>query len=832
MLGMRAASRAIPRLWHPQRYASVATDALSARCSRFEGAWKFKRKDLRLFTSHASSSWNASFYHRTGIVSPLLSSGWHHTQQQFRTYVFPPTSWAEWKLRLQRGLSKPRKVLVEIRNRCRRRHRRIPRFKQVPVTLHEYANLDKWFDSAHHNRPVTSYEPDGLRTRFVNPWQSESSNGLHSFADLVHWRWLRIQMYWNRTYGRYLHWKAKRKLRAMERLAEKALEIPQEETLVASSTTLPPAAVSPRAAAWRLPSALRSASDKATQSVSGPDARLSNSSDRACRPPLTRGQALQLTWIGHATCVVRCGNVMVLTDPIFARGRIGPFSAWSTPIDVRRYVDPPHSIVDLFNTTGESPLAVCVLSHDHYDHLHWPSIQELRPYVGLWVVPLGIADWLVQNCDIPRHRIMELRWWESVQVMTLAQDEKTPTGLCSSGEQKSMGNDQDGIPAPRWYVTCHQYGVSQKMVETTIATPTSTSSLQQRSYFPLQSREGANEHSIEHGASSTYTLSTRQPDQLAPTKFNEIANHATRMHASERLWITCCPTQHWSSRSPFDRNQRLWCAWSVRFGNPGGTTDECRETDAYRSASLSVLRGRHQDQSKRRRIGSGSGSWGPHFFFGGDTAYPDNFPLYQQIRDFLEEQEELLHKKVRNHIQPDKQAVLSGWWSRWKARKNLAHWEQFKRQPRSRPMGLIDLAALPIGAYSPSFYMHDSHMNPSEAFQVHEALGARQSVAIHWGTFELSEEPCQEPAQWLRRVVQRARRRRRQSQQRLRACFSSLWARWSQAQERVASHRRRLRENSLLPTLSCFRKRRPTLVSENFIALPYGGTIVVPEYRP
>jgi L-ascorbate metabolism protein UlaG (beta-lactamase superfamily) len=64
-------------------------------------------------------------------------------------------------------------------------------------------------------------------------------------------------------------------------------------------------------------------------------------------------------------------------------------------------------------------------------------------------------------------------------------------------------------------------------------------------------------------------------------------------------------------------------------------------------------------------------------------------------------------------------------------------------------LGQPDLALLPIGAYEPRWFMRDVHMNPEEAVLAHQALGARQSIAAHFGTFQLTNEGIDDPVREL-----------------------------------------------------------------------------------
>jgi len=80
----------------------------------------------------------------------------------------------------------------------------------------------------------------------------------------------------------------------------------------------------------------------------------------------------------------------------------------------------------------------------------------------------------------------------------------------------------------------------------------------------------------------------------------------------------------------------------------------------------------------------------------------------------------------------------------------------------ARTLGPFDAAFLPIGAYDPRWFMRPVHMDPEDAVAAYEELRAENRdralafVAMHWGTFKLTDEPLDEPPARARAAWERA----------------------------------------------------------------------------
>jgi N-acyl-phosphatidylethanolamine-hydrolysing phospholipase D len=70
---------------------------------------------------------------------------------------------------------------------------------------------------------------------------------------------------------------------------------------------------------------------------------------------------------------------------------------------------------------------------------------------------------------------------------------------------------------------------------------------------------------------------------------------------------------------------------------------------------------------------------------------------------------------------------------------------RFARRQGADAGGGFDVALLPIGGYEPRWFMAQQHVDPAEAVQIHQDLGAKRSIGMHWGTFELTDESLDQP---------------------------------------------------------------------------------------
>jgi L-ascorbate metabolism protein UlaG (beta-lactamase superfamily) len=124
------------------------------------------------------------------------------------------------------------------------------------------------------------------------------------------------------------------------------------------------------------------------------------------RAPWTRRPAsgLRATWLGHSSVLLEVDGVRILTDPVW-----GPRASPSRLIGPKRFQPVPVPLGQL------PPLDLVIVSHDHYDHLDYPTVRRLAALGVPFVTSLGVGAHL-EAWGVAPSRIHELDWWESYRM--------------------------------------------------------------------------------------------------------------------------------------------------------------------------------------------------------------------------------------------------------------------------------------------------------------------------------------------------------------------------------------------------------------------------------
>jgi L-ascorbate metabolism protein UlaG (beta-lactamase superfamily) len=115
---------------------------------------------------------------------------------------------------------------------------------------------------------------------------------------------------------------------------------------------------------------------------------------------------LRVTWLGHSTTLIEIDGVRVLTDPVWG-SRASPLSLAGP----KRFQPVPVALREM------PPVNLVIVSHDHYDHLDYPTIRALAKSDVPFVTSLGVGAHL-EMWGIQPERITELDWWESYRLPT------------------------------------------------------------------------------------------------------------------------------------------------------------------------------------------------------------------------------------------------------------------------------------------------------------------------------------------------------------------------------------------------------------------------------
>ena len=112
-----------------------------------------------------------------------------------------------------------------------------------------------------------------------------------------------------------------------------------------------------------------------------------------------------IVWFGHSSYLLKIGRTHILVDPVF--------SGHASPVSFLAKAFPGTDVYGV----DEMPdmIEAVLLTHDHYDHLDYPTIRKLKSRVGHFYTALGVGAHL-ESWGVDAGRITELDWWESCSI--------------------------------------------------------------------------------------------------------------------------------------------------------------------------------------------------------------------------------------------------------------------------------------------------------------------------------------------------------------------------------------------------------------------------------
>jgi L-ascorbate metabolism protein UlaG (beta-lactamase superfamily) len=111
-----------------------------------------------------------------------------------------------------------------------------------------------------------------------------------------------------------------------------------------------------------------------------------------------------LTWFGHSSYLIQSKGVNILVDPVFS-GNASPFS----------YFGKAFTGTDIYSIADLPPVHMVIITHDHYDHLDYKTISQLKSTVKTFYMPLGVGAHL-EHWGVAAEKIVEFDWWEQANI--------------------------------------------------------------------------------------------------------------------------------------------------------------------------------------------------------------------------------------------------------------------------------------------------------------------------------------------------------------------------------------------------------------------------------
>lgn len=113
-----------------------------------------------------------------------------------------------------------------------------------------------------------------------------------------------------------------------------------------------------------------------------------------------------MVWFGHSSYLLQIDGKRILVDPVFYA---------AAPVS---FVNRPFAGTDVFHPDDMPDIDLLIITHDHWDHLDYQTVKELKERVRRVVCPLGVGEHF-EYWGYDKNRLTELDWQESVRYDSL-----------------------------------------------------------------------------------------------------------------------------------------------------------------------------------------------------------------------------------------------------------------------------------------------------------------------------------------------------------------------------------------------------------------------------
>lgn len=103
-------------------------------------------------------------------------------------------------------------------------------------------------------------------------------------------------------------------------------------------------------------------------------------------------------WMGHSTIYMQLAGKRILLDPVF--------SDYASPVF---FVNRAFAGSNIYNADDFPEIDILAITHDHWDHLDYPSVMALKPKIKTVLCALGVGEYF-EHWGFPHEKIIEEDW--------------------------------------------------------------------------------------------------------------------------------------------------------------------------------------------------------------------------------------------------------------------------------------------------------------------------------------------------------------------------------------------------------------------------------------